>query len=117
MHDSDLLGFGEVMGCYAGYRWNQPTGEANYNTSLQQQDLQVCCQMLICDSHAWLCAAVASHCVQLQAQCLLALSCAGHYELSLGLPVHAAIAARLRDDAQGSPDGFSWINLLHDMAS
>jgi hypothetical protein len=45
------------------------------------------------------------------------LSCAGHYELNLGLPVHAAIAARLRDDAQGSPDGFSWINLMHDMAS
>jgi hypothetical protein len=42
---------------------------------------------------------------------------AGHYELNLGLPVHAAIAARLRDDAQGSPDGFSWINLMHDMAS
>jgi hypothetical protein len=30
MHDNDLLGFREVMGWYAGYRWNQPTGEAHW---------------------------------------------------------------------------------------
>jgi hypothetical protein len=28
MSGHDLLGFKEVLGWYAGYRWNQPTGEA-----------------------------------------------------------------------------------------
>jgi hypothetical protein len=26
----DLMGFKELMDWYAGYRWNQPTGEANW---------------------------------------------------------------------------------------
>lgn len=42
---------------------------------------------------------------------------AGHYELNLSLPVHAAIAARLRDDSQSCPDGPTWINVMHDMAT
>jgi hypothetical protein len=28
MSGHDLLGFREVMGWYAGYRWDQPTGES-----------------------------------------------------------------------------------------
>jgi hypothetical protein len=28
MSGHDLMGFREVMGWYAGYRWNQPTGES-----------------------------------------------------------------------------------------
>lgn len=42
---------------------------------------------------------------------------AGHYELNLALPVHAAVAARLRDVSNDSPDGPTWMNLLYDCAT
>lgn len=41
---------------------------------------------------------------------------AGHYELNLATPVHAAIASRLRDESNSAPDGPTWINLLYDSA-
>jgi hypothetical protein len=31
--------------------------------------------------------------------------------------VHAAIAARLRDESADSPDGPTWLNLLYDCAT
>lgn len=45
------------------------------------------------------------------------LHAAGHYELDLSLPLHAAIAARLRDESNDSPDGPTWINLLYDCST
>jgi hypothetical protein len=42
---------------------------------------------------------------------------AGHYELNLALPLHAAIATRLRDVSNDSPDGPTWMNLLYDCAT
>jgi hypothetical protein len=41
---------------------------------------------------------------------------AGHYELNLALPAHAAIAARLKDESLSGPEGPSWVNLLFDAA-
>jgi hypothetical protein len=52
----------------------------------------------------------------LQAMCACVLP-AGHYELDLAQPVHAAIAARLRDESNDSPEGSTWINLIHDCAT
>lgn len=61
------------------------------------------------------------HKIEVNYSCCMVLcafcSMTGHYELNLALPVHAAIAARLRDDSQSCPDGPTWINLLHDMAT
>lgn len=48
---------------------------------------------------------------------LCAVSNAGHYELNLALPLHAAIATRLRDVSNDSPDGPTWMNLLYDCAT
>lgn len=46
-----------------------------------------------------------------------AAAAAGHYELDLSMPLHAAIAARLRDESNNSPDGPTWLNLLHDCST
>jgi hypothetical protein len=42
------------------------------------------------------------------------LSAAGHYVLNLSLPLHVALASRLKDAAATAPEGNSWINLLYD---
>lgn len=42
--------------------------------------------------------------------------CTGHYELDLAQPLHATIAARLRDESNDSPEGPTWMNLIYDCA-
>jgi hypothetical protein len=118
MSQYDLLGWKDVLGWYSSYKWNVPTGKCWYHSQCGTA-AGVNCLMRQTGTDL----GTEEHVRNPQAQTtehhvrVIVCSAAGHYELDLSLPVHTAIAARLRDESNDSPDGPTWMNLLYDCAT